>query len=169
MAQRAGPCTTLQRVATVATPAEDPTPSQLVAIAALVAGATNTTAAEAAGVDRSTLFRWLKGDAEFVAALNLARSEQAERTRAELRGLASEAVATIRELMTSPQTPPAIRLRAAATALEIAGGTGPESHGPTEPDEVRAMWEADEEAQKHGELLKSFSPAALLTRRRPGL
>jgi hypothetical protein len=132
----AAACTAVQRNAT---PEAGPAPAQLLAIAALVGGATNTAAAAAAGVDRSTLYRWSKTDADFVAELNRARGEHAAQARADLRRLAADAVATIRDLMTSETVPPAIRLKAAGMALEAAGAAS-EPCGPTDPDEIRTEW-----------------------------
>ena len=70
-------------------------------------------AAVAAGVDRSTVYRWMGSDPVFAAELNRARRDQAEAIRGELRDLAAEAVRTLRHLVTSQYVPPAVRLRAA--------------------------------------------------------
>jgi hypothetical protein len=102
-----------------ATPETTTTPGQLRAIAALVRGATITAAAEAAGVSRHTVHRWLAGDSTFAAELALAKIEQATALQAVLRGLGDLAVGAMRDLLTSSNVPPAVRLRAASTVLEL--------------------------------------------------
>src|SRR4051812_612547 len=90
--------------------ATDLGPNQLAAIAALVGGSSVTDAAARAGVDRTTLHRWLSGDALFVATLNRSKHEALGAVRGELRALAREAVATLRGLLSTPSQ--AVRLRA---------------------------------------------------------
>jgi hypothetical protein len=97
----------------------EPTPGQLQAIAALIGGATVTVAAQAAGVSRTTVHRWLAGDSTFAAELALAKIEQAAALQAGIRGLGDLAVGAMRDLLTSPNVPPAVRLRAASTVLEL--------------------------------------------------
>jgi hypothetical protein len=59
-------------------------------------------------------------DFEAVAAENRAKTEQRERLRADVQALASEAVATLRELVCGPDVPPAVRLRASLAILQAA-------------------------------------------------
>jgi hypothetical protein len=82
------------------------TPAQDRAVVALAGGATVTAAAESAGVSRPTVYAWLDGLPEFVAELNRARAEARDAIRAELCSLAVDAVAAMRELITSKETPP---------------------------------------------------------------
>jgi hypothetical protein len=96
-------------------------------------GATIAAAAEAAGVSRPTVYAWIDHVPAFAAALNRARAEQHEAIRAELRGLMTSAVRTLRELVESPAIPPAVRLRAALAVLESVGS---EPIGPTDPADV---------------------------------
>ncbi len=56
-------------------PERDLSASQLKALGALLSGEAITRAAEAAGVDRSTVHRWLREDWSFQAALNRGRRE----------------------------------------------------------------------------------------------
>jgi hypothetical protein len=56
---------------------------QLAALESLVSGATITAAGKAAGVSRRTVWRWMRSDPNFQAALNRARQEM--RTSAEIR------------------------------------------------------------------------------------
>jgi transposase-like protein len=121
----------------------------LTAIAALASGSTRTEAAEKAGVDRRTLHRWRNQDPEFIAALNGLRSEAAEQVENELRGLATEAVATIRTLMSDSQAPAAVRLKAAWSVLEAVRD---EHLGSDDPDEIRREME-DEAPDGFGAIL----------------
>jgi hypothetical protein len=113
------------------------TPPQCRAVAALAGGATITAAAEAAGVSRPTVYAWLDGAPEFVTELNRARAEARAAIRGELRALATSAVATMRWLVESTDSPPAIRLKAALAVLTAVGADRPELIGPTDPALVR--------------------------------
>ena len=114
--------------------------TQCKAIAALVSGQNVTDAAKQAGVDRSTLHRWLKSDPRFVAAYNQERADQQSALREQLHSLASDAVDTVRELLSGEETPPAVRLRAALAVIGTARSR-PDSIGPTEPEDVQRQWE----------------------------
>lgn len=70
---------------------EQLTSPQLLAVAALVAGDTMTASAQAAGVDRSTVYRWLRDDFDFQAAVNAGRHELREEIRGKLFKLAVDA------------------------------------------------------------------------------
>jgi hypothetical protein len=50
-------------------------PPQIAALDALLAGNTVTDAAAAAGIGRTTIYKWLNGDCRFQAALNRGRRE----------------------------------------------------------------------------------------------
>ncbi len=125
--------TELSRIEPDGAEAPDLTPSQCRAVAALAGGATITAAASAAGVSRPTVYAWIDSAPAFAVELNRARAEQHEAIRGELRGLATAAVRTLRELIESPATPPAVRLRA---ALAVLASVGAEAVGPTDPAEV---------------------------------
>ena len=71
------------------------TTPQLLAVSVLVAGDTMTAAAEAAGVDRSTVYRWLRDDFAFQAAVNAGRHELQEEIRGKLFRLAVDAADTV--------------------------------------------------------------------------
>jgi hypothetical protein len=109
------------------------------ALAALSGGSSVTDAARAAGVDRSTVYRWIDRSPEFVAELNRYRQEQRDALRHELRGLAADAIKAMRDLLGS-DTPPAIRLRAALAVLEAVGADSPEPIGPLHPEDVGEQW-----------------------------
>jgi hypothetical protein len=111
--------------------------SQITAVAAIISGCTVTGAASRAGIDRSTIYLWLKQDAAFVAELNRAKLEQLQVVKDELRALAVDATRTLRDLLTASETPPTIRLRAAVVVLQAVGGLEPEKIGPTDAGEVQ--------------------------------
>jgi len=70
-------------------------PSQEKALAVLLTGKPVTDAAAAAGVDRTTVHRWLKEDFGFQAALNRARRELREAMTAKLMALAEKAAEAV--------------------------------------------------------------------------
>lgn len=115
-------------------------PAQVKAVAALASGASMTTAAESAGVCRQTVHRWMRDDPEFVAALNAARTDAVAAIRGEFRGLATEAVATVRDILGSPNAPAAVRAKVALAILESVGGLTPERPGSCDPEEIRDDW-----------------------------
>jgi ABC-type glycerol-3-phosphate transport system substrate-binding protein len=138
----------LQRYATpeaAPTPAgEAPDGGRLKAAAAIAAGSTMADAAKAACVDRTTLWRWMRTDADFVALVNQERADQAKSIRVELRTLAADAVGTLRTMMADPMVPAAVRLKVAVAALGAAGGMTTEAAGPTDPKDVEAGWKNEE-------------------------
>jgi hypothetical protein len=90
----------------------DELPSRARAIEAIVSGSGVPGAADVAGVDPVTVREWAYRDPEFIAAMNRAKRERSDRLRAEVLAMASEAVATIREMIRSDDVPPAVRLKA---------------------------------------------------------
>jgi len=70
-------------------------PAQEQVLTALLGGATVTTAAQAAGVDRTTVHRWLRSDFDFQAALNRARRELRDAMSSRLHDAAQRAVQTV--------------------------------------------------------------------------
>jgi len=97
------------------------TPKQIEVIEALVIGASVTDAAKRAGVDRSTVYLWMREETDFNAQLMLARRDCADAMRAGLRELADDAVATVREVLTSKEVSAAVRLKAALAVLQSVG------------------------------------------------
>jgi hypothetical protein len=91
-------------------------PAQGKAIEALASGANLTEAAEKAGVDRTTLYRWRRDDPGFIAAYNSIAGEALERIRSGIRGLAEPAMCALKELLLSP-TPASVRLGAIKIVL----------------------------------------------------
>ncbi len=66
---------------------EQLSPAQARAIEMLASGHTVATAAEAVGVGRTTIYRWLKGDAAFVAAFNAWQQDMLDTARGRLLAL----------------------------------------------------------------------------------
>jgi hypothetical protein len=106
------------------------TPTQAQALTALLERATITEAARQAAVDRTTVHRWLKEDATFIAEHNAGRAELVRRARAELRSLTGAAVAVVRELL-DPETPSVV---ATCSAGSLGNATGCAGAGPYEPN-----------------------------------
>lgn len=75
-----------------AEPRQALTPAQEQAILLLAAGKTVTATAEALGVTRQTVSTWANQDAEFMAALALARKETLEAGADRVRGLVAKAL-----------------------------------------------------------------------------
>ncbi len=97
--------------------------------------------AKTAGCEPEAVAGWLRGDPEFIAELNRVRSYRAERLRADVRSLASAAMATLRELISGPDVPPAVRLRASLAILHAANAMKPETIGSTSARGVKASLE----------------------------
>src|SRR4051812_10072578 len=115
-------------------PEDDLTPEQIRAIGAL-------SGAEASGLDdldAVPVGDWMASDVGFLAGLNRARTYRAERLRAVVRSLASDAAAALRELVTGPDVPPAVRLRASLAILQAADALKPDPIGPTSTQGVKA-------------------------------
>jgi hypothetical protein len=96
----------------------------------VLAGAETDGAGLSVGVSE-TAAEWLRSDYEFFAGLNRAKSFRRERLRAEVRTLTSDAMATLRELVSGPDVPPSVRLRASLAMLQAADAMNVEQIGPT--------------------------------------
>ncbi len=86
------------------------------AIAAIVATGDVTIAAQSVGVNRATLYRWMKQSA-FVQAVHVAEADAVEELSRMLVRLGRTAVATLAKAMSDPATPPATKVRAADATL----------------------------------------------------
>jgi hypothetical protein len=84
---------------------------------ALACGASVENAARQAGVSESTAYRRL-ADPDFSQRLKELRADMVQRTAGALTAAATEAVRTLLELQ-KPSAPPAVRLGAARSVLEI--------------------------------------------------
>ena len=85
---------------------------------ALAAGATLTAAAEAHGVHRVTVYRWMKTSQPFAAALHRARAEFVLARRDDLHHLSNRALETLLAILDNPKSSPAVLLRTAMFILQ---------------------------------------------------
>jgi len=85
---------------------------------ALAAGSTLTNAAEACGVNRVTIYRWMKTRKEFSAALHRARAEFVLARRDDLHHLSNRALETLLAILDNPHASPAVLFRTAAFILQ---------------------------------------------------
>ena len=83
------------------------------AIAALLSSPSITEAAEASGIGRSTMHRWLE-DPEFKQALSAAEAEAISSAVRRMVGDMSDNLATMRDIRDGKESSPALQLRAAA-------------------------------------------------------
>lgn len=88
------------------------TPRQSIAIERLLNGGTVQGAADAAGVSRKTVYKWLSIPA-FQEAINNAQAEAIARLSRALIALGGSAIETLGETMSDKTQPPAVRVRAA--------------------------------------------------------
>jgi transposase-like protein len=96
-------------------------PIQVQVIAALAEGRSVTRAAAAVGIHRSTIHNWMRTSKEFRDAVNQARDHFFECVNDQLNELSAVALDTVRQLLTSPDTPPSLRLQAALAVLQRPG------------------------------------------------
>jgi hypothetical protein len=89
------------------------------AIAALLSERSIEEAARVCGMSAKTLLRWLK-ITEFRSAYLEARGQALGQSNARLQQATSAAVTTLLKLMVSPEAPPATRVRAAQSVVELA-------------------------------------------------
>ena len=101
-------------------------PKQVVALESLLRGSTATEAARTAGVDRRTLFRWLRSDTEFQAAMNRGRREAREAAMLRLEWLAESAVTALEQALGGGDTRSAITLLRGLGLLDGSWGVGSE-------------------------------------------
>jgi hypothetical protein len=108
----------------------------------LLAGA-GSDGSDAADCESEAAAGWLGDDPEFFASLNRAKSYRLERLRAEIRSLASDAMATLRELLTSSDVASAVRLRASLAILEANAALKLDEPGPTSVEAMQSKMEHD--------------------------
>ncbi len=100
-------------------------PIQVQVVAALAEGRSVVRAAAAAGIHRTTIHNWARTSKEFRDAVNQARDHFFECVNDQLNELSTAALDTLRQLLTSPDTPPSLRLHAALAVLERPGHRDP--------------------------------------------
>lgn len=93
------------------------TPKQLKALASYLDSGDATQAGAAAGVNRSTFYRWANEDPLFKAAMAEAEARALALAASRLARLADKAVSTIEDVLDSKTATTAQRLRAADIAL----------------------------------------------------
>src|SRR5207249_7573344 len=91
--------------------------TQVQVAAALAQGRSVTAAALQAGVDRCTVYQWLRKEPEFKTAVNSAVREYVATLKDDLRDLSSAALKTLRDLLDNPETPACVRLKTALAVL----------------------------------------------------
>jgi hypothetical protein len=117
------------------------TPNQLRAVN-LLAGSGGD-GSESAECESEAVAGWFGDDPEFFASLNRAKSYRIERLRADVRALASDAVATLRELVSDPQVSPGVRLRASLSILQANAALKTDEIGPMSAEGVQASMERE--------------------------
>ncbi len=100
-------------------------PIQAQVVAALAEGRSVVRAAAAVGIRRSTIHNWMRSSKEFRDAVNQARDHFFACVNDQLNELSTIALDTLRQLLTSPDTPPSVRLHAALAVLERPGQRDP--------------------------------------------
>lgn len=115
-------------------------PAQFKTIIALLEQPTMEKAAKAAGVNKTTLYRWLREDAAFKEAYREARREAFSVAVARLQAAASQAVTTLVEIAEDTKQQGASRVGAAKAILDYAMKA-------VEADEILARVEALEAEQ----------------------
>ena len=93
-------------------------PQQLQVATALAQGRTVSAAAREAGVHRGTIHHWFRKEPEFKVAASEAKQEYVAKLNDDLRDLSALALDTLRSLLDDPDTPHAVRLKAALAVLE---------------------------------------------------
>lgn len=90
------------------------------ALAALVDSPTLTAAATACGLDRRTLYNYLRNDSDFATAYQHQRQLRAIEQAEQAAGERAAALDAIRDIMNDEGQPSAIRLKAAEKLLDVA-------------------------------------------------
>ncbi len=109
-----------QQISTLSTPSTGIRlpPVQAKVVAALAQGCTISAAAAAAGIHRSTIHIWLRRYSNFRTAVVETRRQVAAAFEDEMLELSTAALKTLRSLLETPDTQPALRLKAALAVLE---------------------------------------------------
>ena len=100
-------------------------PQQIAVICALSSGASSTEAAAQAGIHRNTIANWRRNRLPFQYALANAQYDRALLFREKMEEQADNAIETIRQILTDPQAPASVRLRAALAVMATASTPPP--------------------------------------------
>ncbi len=95
-------------------------PTQYKAIIALLEQPTMEKAAKAAGINKTTLYKWFRGDAAFKEAYREARREAFSAAVARLQAAATQAVTALVEIAGDPSQQGAARVGASKAILDYA-------------------------------------------------
>jgi len=90
------------------------------ALAALLDAPTFTAAAAACGLDRRTLYNYLRNDSDFANAYRRQRQLRAIEQAEQAAGERAAALDAIRDIMNDDEQPAAVRLKAAERLLDVA-------------------------------------------------
>jgi hypothetical protein len=125
-------------------------PQQTRALAALLGGATITAVADSAGVDRTTVHRWLRDDPGFQAAYNALRRDLRREVEASIERAVHRAIETVYAAIAEGD------VRAALAILRGAGVLGSYSSeiGPEDPAEVEQEAELTDRERVSNQLLR---------------
>lgn len=113
--------------------------AQLAALSALTSGATVTDAASDAGVDRTTVHRWLRDDALFKAAWNRVRRDREREALARIEQIAIGALDAVEQAVSAGETRVALAVLRGSGLLR--GDRAP--IGPEDPQTVARAAAAD--------------------------
>jgi hypothetical protein len=108
-------------------------PPQRLAIQLLTSGKSLVAAATAAGVNRTTLYRWLKADPAFVAAYNAWQKDVRDTARGRILALSDLAITTVAKAMLGGDAKSAIKI------LQATGALTHEDPGSTDPTEIQRL------------------------------
>ena len=123
------------------------TVAQLKALGPLASGVAISRVAEAAGVDRTTVYRWLREDAAFVAEFNRHKEESLDAIQTQLRSMAQLAVGVLRSILEDDKAPATVRLRTALAVLGSVGGIQSPEIGETDVRDIEHAWTLGRERQ----------------------
>jgi hypothetical protein len=126
-------------------------PEQNRALDGLLAGLGPTQAAKQAGVGRTTLYRWMTGDPNFIAARNLALREMADVLRQRRRLLACESVEVLHRLVRARKTPIPVKAKIALAVLAMEEGDEPP--GPADPIDAQIEINKRDQRQTSAQIL----------------
>lgn len=116
--------------------------AQIIAMGALLDGATDGEAAELAGVSRQTVNTWRHNDAQFMAGLAAARLEIWEGAADRTRGLAQRALDVLAADLDGDD--PKLRQTAALAVLRAVGLTDLRPTGPTDAEGIELVRQREE-------------------------
>jgi hypothetical protein len=145
------PAAGMRHIATLVAPFDSTglTPVQASIAAALASGTTIVRAALDAGVHRATIHKWLQTSKAFCDAVKSARDHYDSLIADQLNELSALALDNLRQLLTNPDTPAPIRLRASLAVLGRPTPPAPGWHLPKTCGLIAIRHHAPEEPANH--------------------